>query len=183
MTMEIQFEPFEKLARLRRQCTITEKIDGTNAQVYFPEPDGGPMLIGSRNRWITPDDDNYGFARWAVENEASLRLLGPGRHFGEWWGAGIQRRYGQTMKRWSLFNAGRWAAADLPPGIDVVPTLYSGMFSDEAVNESLRRLERDGSVAAPGFMKPEGVVVYLAAARASFKVTLGGDGHKGEAAA
>jgi hypothetical protein len=87
------FEPFDKIPRLKRGCVVTEKIDGTNAQVYIPE-DGGPMLVGSRNRWITPDNDNYGFARWAYENEAELRKLGPGRHFGEWWGSGIQRRYG-----------------------------------------------------------------------------------------
>jgi len=32
-----------------------------------------------------------------------------------------------------------------------------------------------GSVAAPGFMDPEGIVVYLSAARSMFKVTLKGD--------
>jgi hypothetical protein len=87
----MEFQAFDKIPRLRRGCVITEKIDGTNAQVCFA--DDGQMLVGSRNRWITPDNDNYGFARWCVENETELRKLGPGRHFGEWWGAGIQRRY------------------------------------------------------------------------------------------
>ena len=27
-----EFKPFEKIARLNRECVITEKIDGTNAQ-------------------------------------------------------------------------------------------------------------------------------------------------------
>lgn len=171
------FVAFDKIPRLRRGCVITEKIDGTNAQVYFPD-DGGPMLVGSRNRWITPENDNYGFARWAVEHEAELRLLGPGRHFGEWWGSGIQRRYGIAEKRFSLFNAGRWNGGNLPPCVGIVPVLYTGEFTDTAVNACLEQLRTGGSVAAPGFMDPEGIVVFHSASRTRHKVTLGDDGHK-----
>lgn len=174
---EIAFESFAKIPRLRRGCVITEKIDGTNAQVYIPE-DGGPIRAGSRNRWITPSDDNYGFARWAHENEAELRKLGPGRHFGEWWGSGIQRRYGLTEKRFSLFNVGRWAGAELPSCCALVPMLYSGDFTDTAVADALEKLRTGGSIAAPGFMNPEGVVVFHVASRTLYKVTLGNDGHK-----
>jgi hypothetical protein len=180
-----EFQAFDKIPRLRRKCVITEKIDGTNAQVLIPDDDG-PMQVGSRNRWITPDNDNYGFARWAFDHEAELRrLLGPGRHFGEWWGSGIQRRYGLTEKRFSLFNVGRWV--DLGPPVvehdppvccSIVPVLYRGEFSDSAVQECLDRLRRDGSVASPGFMDPEGIVVFHAASRTLHKVTLGDDGHK-----
>jgi hypothetical protein len=174
-----EFEAFAKIPRLRRGCVITEKIDGTNAQVYFPD-DGGPMHVGSRNRWITPDADNFGFARWAFEHEAELRQLGPGRHFGEWWGAGIQRRYGVEDKRFSLFNVGRWASkdAELPSCCLTVPVLYEGEFNDSAVQECLERLRMHGSVAAPGFMQPEGIVVFHTASRTLHKVTLGDDGHK-----
>ena len=28
------FQPFSKIARLNRDCVITEKLDGTNAQVH-----------------------------------------------------------------------------------------------------------------------------------------------------
>src|SRR5678815_2758188 len=101
------FEAFESIPRISRACVISEKIDGTNAQVYIPD-DSSYVLAGSRNRWITPEDDNYGFATWVRDNATELLKLGPGRHFGEWWGAGIQRRYGLTEKRWSLFNSGRW---------------------------------------------------------------------------
>ena len=95
--MITEFEKFDKIARLSRNCIITEKIDGTNAQVFIGE--NGEFLTGSRNRWITPEDDNAGFARWALENKEKLLQLGPGRHFGEWWGSGIQRRYGLDRKR------------------------------------------------------------------------------------
>lgn len=173
------FEAFQKIPRLKRTCVITEKIDGTNAQVYFA--DDGQMYIGSRNRWITPDADNYGFARWCVEHEAELRLLGPGRHFGEWWGAGIQRRYGLSEKRFSLFNVGRWRDQTMPPCVGLVPVLYEGDFSTGVVDDTLALLAKDGSVAAPGFMQPEGIVVFHVAAQTLYKVTLGNDGAKGAA--
>ncbi len=174
----MEFEDFGKISRLKRNMTVTEKIDGTNAQVAFD--DDGTMFVGSRNRWITPDKDNMGFARWCAENEEELRKLGPGRHFGEFWGAGIQRRYGLKEKRFSLFNTGRWNEESPPPACcSVVPILYSGKFSMEAIDDCLNKLKTEGSVAAPGFMDPEGVIVYLPDARKLFKITLDGDGHKG----
>jgi hypothetical protein len=172
----MEFEAFSKIPRLKRGCVITEKIDGTNAQVCFA--DDGTMHVGSRNRWITPDNDNYGFARWCHENEAELRKLGPGRHFGEWWGAGIQRRYGLTEKRFSLFNVGRWASVELPACVSLVPVLHNGEFTTNAVDSCLDLLRTQGSVAAPGFVDPEGIVVFHIASHSLYKVTLGSDGHK-----
>lgn len=165
----MEFEGFPKIPRLRREIVITEKIDGTNAQVFVGED--GTVLAGSRSRWITPENDNFGFARWVAEHADGLRDLGPGRHFGEWWGAGIQRRYGLTEKRFSLFNVARWGE-ERPACCHVVPTLYQGPFSFEAVDDALARLREEGSAASPGFMSPEGVIVYATAARQLFKVTL-----------
>ncbi len=172
----VPFEAFESIARLSRSCVISEKIDGTNAQVYVG--DDGLVLSGSRTRWITPEADNYGFAAWVKAHEDELRTLGPGRHFGEWWGSGIQRRYGMSEKRFSLFNSGRWSS-ERPACCHIVPVLYAGVFTSTAVDEALAKLATDGSVAAPGFMDPEGVVVYVPAARKLFKKTLKGDEHKG----
>lgn len=173
-----EFQPFEKMARLTRGCVITEKLDGTNAQIFIAD-DGETMLVGSRNRWITVDDDNYGFARWAAENRADLLRLGPGRHFGEWWGSGIQRRYGLTGgdKRFSLFNTGRWSdeLGQRPACCHVVPVLYSGIFTDTAGENALINLTINGSKAAPGFMDPEGVVVFHSASRTLFKKTIKND--------
>ncbi len=176
---EPKFEGFESIARLSRNCVITEKIDGTNAQVCVLED--GRVFAGSRTRWVTPEADNYGWARWVKDHENELRVgLGIGRHFGEWWGAGIQRRYGLKEKQFSLFNAGRWAAG-APLCCGVVPVLYEGIFTTSVVDEQLERLRSGGSVAAPGFMDPEGVVIYVSAARKLFKKTLKGDEHKGTA--
>lgn len=172
--MNQEFVAFPKIPRLKRDITITEKIDGTNAQIVVPS-DNGPLLVGSRNRYITPESDNYGFAAWVKQNEDALRTgLGPGTHYGEWWGAGIQRRYGIADKRFSLFNVGRWSYSgqEPPPMCSVVPTLYLGPWSQEAIDAALERLRSQGSVAAPGFMNPEGVVVFHAASRSLYKVTL-----------
>jgi len=167
----IEFIEFPKIGRLKRGCVVTEKIDGTNAQIHITE--AGEMLVGSRTRWITPADDNYGFAKWAEQNKAELMKLGPGSHFGEWWGQGIQRRYGLTEKRFSLFNTARWSDDAIRPACcHVVPLLYTGVFDTLAVGGCLHRLRIDGSVAAPGFMQPEGVVVYHVATRTLFKQTL-----------
>lgn len=50
-----QFEAFPKIPRLSRYCVITEKIDGTNAQIYIG--DNGEFAAGSRTRWITPEQE------------------------------------------------------------------------------------------------------------------------------
>jgi hypothetical protein len=185
-----EFEAFSSIPRLSRECVVTEKIDGTNAQILITD-DGG-IVAGSRSRWISPADDNFGFARWAEEHADELIAgLGPGRHFGEWWGAGIQRRYGLTEKRFSLFNVSRWGddaqarnplLTPRPACCHVVPVLYRGLFKTEAVDMALGMLDVTGSQAAPGFMNPEGIVIWHEAARVLFKKTIGDDGHKGQRA-
>ena len=188
-----QFTQFPKMARLQREVIVTEKIDGTNAQVYIT--DDGKMLFGSRTRWITPGDDNFGFARWATDHKDELMQLGPGRHFGEWWGRGIQRNYGLNYRRFSLFNVVRWCphgevpkaipTADprnvkmqemLPSCCHLVPILWQGLFSTAEATIQLWELGQTGSQAAPGFMNPEGIVLFHTAGNVGFKMTLDNDG-------
>lgn len=177
-----EFVPFPKVPRLHRTVVVTEKLDGTNAQIVFNED--GTYRVGSRKRWITPgkQTDNYGFAGWVAEHEELLfELLGPGRHFGEWWGQGIQRNYGLDEKRFSLFNPERYDPENETGGQDrlhpdlplfVVPTLLQhGAFSMDRLNGTFLGLKASGSWAAPGFMDPEGVMVYHTAARQVFKWT------------
>jgi len=175
--MEIpKFEPMQKIGRLSRGCTVSEKIDGTNASVYIGDPEMGDrdiFLTGSRTRWITPTDDNYRFSRWAHEHKDELMKLGPGHHFGEWWGLGIQRNYGLTEKRFSLFNTNRWADPAVRPACcSIVPVLYEGIFNISAIENVLTDLQLYGSKAAPGFTNPEGVVVYHHATKTLFKKTI-----------
>lgn len=186
-----EFSEFPKMARLSRECIVTEKIDGTNAQILITED--GQFLTGSRTRWITPQDDNFGFSAWAHEHKDELMGLGVGRHFGEWWGSGIQRGYGLAKgeKRLSLFNVSRWClhgntperipTADpriekyqdvLPACVGLVPVLWRGVFDTNAISTQIERLRTLGSVAAPGFMKPEGLVCFHVAAGVGFKKTI-----------
>lgn len=237
------FQPFPKVPRLSREMVITEKLDGTNAQVFIREAEvedyrlnaemnwpvvvaqevQPPMAIyaGSRKRWIRPgkDTDNFGFAAWVRDNAQELVKLGPGVHYGEWWGKGIQRGYGLDEKRFSLFNVGRWFEEDSFPcytgpcqyGVDVgvdaqcvgrcqydshpdfagksaapacchvVPVLERGLFDEALLNggglwdQALYNLRTTGSAAAPGFMNPEGIMIYHTAAGQMFKKTFDGD--------
>lgn len=171
--MDEPFVSFPKLYRLRGPVIITEKIDGTNAQILI---DDGVFKVGSRTRWITPDNDNFGFATWAYANKNELiLLLGPGKHYGEWWGKGIQRGYGMTVRVFSLFNTSRWDAKTLFESttitIDVVPVLYTGPFNTTEFDCVMAELKTTGSHAAPGFMNPEGIVIYDTQSRTGFKRT------------
>ena len=195
----VEFKEFEKISRLNREVIVTEKIDGTNAQVFIRpadgelehgydcqiEVDGAAHYIraGSRNRWVphVGGDDNNGFGRWVYQHAHELAALGVGQHFGEWWGQGIQRKYGLQEKRWSLFNTGRWRdpgdqyappdAVLVPLCCNVVPILAVGIGM-APVEEALEKLRSGGSFAAPGFMRPEGIVAFHTHARTLFKVTL-----------
>lgn len=195
---DVAFQPWPKIARLNRDVVITEKIDGTNAAIGVTED--GFVYAQSRTRIITPDQDNFGFARWVYDHQADLAYaLGPGLHFGEWWGLGIQRGYGLEEKRFSLFNTARYgfladpdyvAQLEGPQLVHVVPVLYEGPIDPPDPGHSVApweaavdRLRWQGSVAAPGFKKPEGIVVFHTAAKTMFKVTLEGDEKpKGQAA-
>jgi hypothetical protein len=179
----IDFMPFQKIPRLNRECVITEKIDGTNACIHITE--GGDLYAGSRNRWISPADDNYGFATWAYSHAPELVAdLGPGTHFGEWWGANIQRSYGLKERRFSLFNTSRWGGENpTPRHCHVVPVLYRGIFSTLVAKECLEELAMDGSIAAPGHKTPEGIIIYHTAANAYFKATIHKDDERKGASA
>lgn len=170
-----EFIPFPKIARLSREVCITEKLDGTNGLISIGE--SGEFEVGSRSTWITPEKDNFGFAAWAYANKEELLKLGPGRHFGEWWGQGIQRKYGMTEKVFSLFNVSKWTDDAVRPACcRVVPILGSGIFTDFDFENVILQLIADGSKAAPGFLNPEGIIIYHTQGNLYFKKTI----HKDE---
>lgn len=151
----IPFTEFPKLARLSRDMVVTEKIDGTNAQVYISNTadflteeersrytrhialvNGCFVYAGSRNRWITLAGRGLALADWRCEQV---------------------------------------------PCCHVVPVLLRHTFDTSRVDMLLEHLQVVGSYAAPSFMKPEGVVVFHAKSGQMFKKTLDkNDGHKGE---
>lgn len=179
----MEFREFPKMGRWSRDIIITEKIDGTNAQICVHN---GPfefgldtqvddvvfIRAGSRTRWISTQDDNFGFAKWVHANAHALKVLGIGNHFGEWWGQGIQRGYGLQEKRFSLFNTERWTNNPLKPDCCcVTPVLYKGLIGGTDINMVMGDLQVSGSIAAPGFMRPEGIVIFHTHGNVGFKKT------------
>lgn len=168
------FEKFGKIARLNCEIVITEKIDGTNGQICISE--AGDIIAGSRNRWLHPDQDNHGFAKWVQANKQELLKLGPGRHFGEWYGQGIQRNYGLKEKRFMLFNVAKWADPNVRPiCCEVATELYRGPFTQTAVDYNIAQLKTEGSLHIPGFLKPEGIVIFHTHSGHLYKVTCEND--------
>ena len=163
-----EFAKWPSIQRLSSEiCTITEKIDGTNGVIYVF--DDGLVLAGSRERWLSKEDgsacdkvaDNFGFSRWVYDRREALKRLGPGYHYGEFHGAGIQRGYGLKNKRWLSFAHWRTDGHDIGIHEDAgcVPILYKGEPTVAIIDETVARLKLSGSIAYPGFMKPEGVVI------------------------
>jgi len=176
-----EFTGWPPIARLDRPIIVTEKLDGTNAAIGIHEEDGEVTVWAqSRSRIITPGKatDNYGFAGWVQEHKETLVTdLGPGLHFGEWWGSGVNRGYNVPYKVFSLFNTSRWDGVEFTtPKLDCVPVLaFSDRFNRGVIDVSMNALKLKGSVAAARlgfkFDNPEGVVVFHTAGNLMFKKT------------
>lgn len=202
---DLTFEAWPKIPRWSNEkVTVTEKIDGTNAAViilpydmdhhdlirdgyavrvdHVTNSEGVTFATQSRKRFIKPgkDTDNAGFAGWAWENRENLvDLLSYGKHYGEWWGRGIQRGYGLDHKKFSLFRPWRYehlALTNEIPGLDVVPTLYSGGIAGLTVKDIISKLETEGSKAAPKYMLPEGIIIQNALTQSTYKAFTWDDG-------
>ena len=196
-----EWEAYPKTPRLSKcKMVITEKIDGTNGCIQIHED--GSVLAYSRKRplyapreMIGPDGpylagknlDNYGFAAWVKDNEASLRACLPvGLHYGEWCGPGIQKNpLGLKKRQFRLFDG---YPKDLGASqmnilmtmeVHPVPVLYIGAFSEARIIEAHTKLMTNGTTmcgAEPG-SPAEGIIINAFGKR--FKRTEG-DLHKGE---
>lgn len=184
----MEFRPWPKIPRVGGllECIITEKIDGTNAQVSIQPVAGEPgqheVCVGSRNRWLEEHKDNFGFFNWVRQPE-NLDALGTlvswnGRMYGEWFGSGIQRGYGMSERYFMPFNTAHIPAIQhnlriKGRNIVPVPLLYKGRFDWKYVECAMEHLRVQGSqvACAKGFPNPEGIVVYFPALNASFKRT------------
>jgi hypothetical protein len=97
----------------------TVKIHGANAGAVLAND--GHILLQSRNRIVTLDDDNHGFAKWMYESDrfdalrkicshvtASLSAAQSLVVYGEWCGPGIQNGVAVNKlqhRQWVLFAA------------------------------------------------------------------------------
>lgn len=155
--MEPEFRAWPKIPRWQNESyIITEKIDGTNGCIIITED--GDIFAQSRSKLLdeTKAGDNFGFCKWVIGNKTDLLILGVGYHFGEWWGQGIQRNYGLTERRFSLFNI--WIP-EVPECVDKVPVIGTKL------TDCIAEITKLGSKAAPGYMNPEGLVMNATQAR------------------
>lgn len=76
-----------------RSVTVTYrgkiKLHGTNAGIQITP--GGRAIAQSRNRPITPEEDNLMFAKWVARTADRWTRLMPCVVYGEWCGKGVQR--------------------------------------------------------------------------------------------
>lgn len=164
-----EHKKFPKIPRASNEIiTITEKIDGSNGLIYIDE-DTSVVRAGSRNRWIEPGkQDNHGFAAWVEENNEDLKMLGPGYHYGEWMGQGIQRGYGLDHKRFYLFNVGRWSAYNKPNCCHVVPIV--GVIGGIDIFKLREFAFGQCSYAVPDYDNPEGFIYHYKLTGKLYKV-------------
>lgn len=86
----------------------TVKLHGTNAGVRFN--DDGTITAQSRNRSLSVENDNFGFAKFVQEREDILKKIRPDNVavlFGEFVGKGIQQKVAlsQCERHWVIFGA------------------------------------------------------------------------------
>lgn len=173
----ISFKAWPKTTRRKSKCTISEKLHGSNGALVFQvtqiEPTDGrevyildfEMAVQTRNRIVTPQDDQTGIARWAEANRDTLEmdLLHVNRMLPE---PGTYYHYGEFMTRghkephFYLFNTRRWTGVQFrTPTLKVVPVLYEGEYYEGVIEECLEDLRQNGSRIHPG-IPAEGVVTY-----------------------
>ena len=175
------FRAWPKIPRLENEIYyITEKIDGTNGAIIIQDSavEDGKILARansfyiwaqSRTRLITPEDDNFSFAKWVKDNaEQLISDLGVGYHYGEWWGKGINRGYGLEERRFSVFNPTKHS--DVCYHVPKIAAVSAEALI-ETIQDEIEQLKM-GSYAAPGYMRPEGLVIYAEKAKTYWKVII-----------
>jgi len=131
------------------------KLDGTNAAIRLCNDE---VRAQSRSRFITPDDDNYGFAAWVESKKDGwlmdvITTLNDEMDFtiyGEWCGKGIQKRcaisqvgpkfviFAMTMDDRVIYEPaviGALLQPDIDDDVFILPWYDTGLrvdFSDDA---------------------------------------------------
>lgn len=88
------------------------KLHGTNAAIRFKN--GAVAYAQSRERVITPESDNMGFAAWVAENAQALAdtFQGDVTVFGEWIGPGIQKNVAISQLPQKMFAPFAYTVGD-----------------------------------------------------------------------
>lgn len=170
----MDFLEFPKITRLHKtMMSITQKIHGSNGCIRIWQSWSDDAIEINGLRWkivgskrtgdVSINNDNFGFAAWIDQNKEELiRLLGPGRHYGEWAGPGINSGEGLDKRTFILFNHHLFKPdRPLPDRCKVVPVLYTGAYDTAAISETMAKLKEHGSYLVDGYMRPEGIVINV----------------------
>lgn len=139
------------------------KLHGTNGGIRIN--DDGTVVAQSRTRDLTPEDDNYGFARWVEANAASFRInpvimkgaegapdIEHVTYFGEWAGLGIQQKDAVTQLNQKYFFIFAMQINDL-------------MYTDPDLIESTMAKDCDNVLVLPWHFIFESEIDWINAAR------------------
>ena len=152
------------------RCHIFPKLDGTNASVWL-DTDGG-MCFGSRNKQLTFDQDNAGFANWAVKHQPLQHLLSllpkGARVFGEWLVPHSLKTYREdAWRRFYVFDIlledGTFLYYDdyyrmcLDCGVDVIPCV--AVAQNPTYEQLLKIVEQNTFLLQENMGIGEGVVI------------------------
>jgi len=152
---------------------IFPKIDGTNGSVWWekPEEDGGDFIhCGSRNRVVTPEDDNAGFAQ-AMKTDGNiivaLHRCPNWRIYGEWLVPHTLKTYREDAWRkfyiFDVHNGERWLSYDeysevlLRAGCNVIPPL--AVINNPSDEQLLNLLDVNTYLIKDGCGSGEGLVL------------------------
>lgn len=160
------FKNFPKLIPDGEEVYVTEKIHGANARYLWADD---RFYIGSRNRWIKPEDDTVwkaavdecpGILEWCKAFPETIL-------FGEIYGRVQSLTYGAPNQvrfaGFAALNKSSWISQTqlflslLGAGVEHAPILYHGPFKREAL-EALAEEDSVVASAPKGHMR-EGVVV------------------------
>ncbi len=164
-----EFRSYPEILTLEQtEITVTEKLHGTNGSLHTywdDEMKDWNLKVGSRERWITPEDDAMGLATWALSEPYRSQImerLGPGRHYGEWVGRNIVNG-GLPLpeKRFVLFSVLGYVDIPLPDRVDITSLLYRGPWDPAKIEEIMLEMKEKGSFYLPGYMRPEGIVIHI----------------------
>lgn len=149
-------------------CHVFYKIDGTNASVWYE----GQLRAGSRNRELTVDNDNAGFAQWVMSESNRFEQLFeeyPGLYlYGEWLVPHSLKTYADdAWRKFYIFDV--WDKTKFLPyedyqpilkkyGLDYIPPL--AVCKNPSVDQLYSLLERTGEfLIKDGAGRGEGLVV------------------------
>lgn len=133
--MHIEHWDTDEVEYLRNadDLAVQPKIDGTNCFVAFREND---IVIGSRNRFITPENDNQGCAKYILENlkDKLLNYFGtPGNENNVLYGEftiihtfKVKPEFLRHFYIFDVFSEGSYRCpgeSETKFGLDVVPTM------------------------------------------------------------